>query len=396
MMKSKIKNTISLLLCIIFTVFLNTRSFADNNTIMEKVEKATVLVYLDSVLITQNGVFPVRSMGTGFLASEDGYIVTNAHIVNQNNIIGLIKILVENKTEYNAQVVRIDNDYDLSIIKIMGDVKFQHFLQFATDKDIVDGHNACFVGYPLVPDFQKHGIGISASISDGLIKKKKQLTYISKTEMDIIEISSDANKGNSGGPLFIPENGKVIGVITKRLSADSTGISFAVPIKYVRALYFESLNLVQTDQSESNKNAEINDLIDIIVYELEENQSLVERNAVIFSQNIELLAERKILTIMPLYLDDNAWKRAKIENIAILNRLRKDIRDLIQSCYHKVADYNEQLNQRKSDSEGINRAMSNYLEMCLANEKLLLSKGLQLIEDINKALKNIKSYRNEL
>lgn len=392
MIKSKIKNII--LLCIIFTVLLgnDTQSLADNNVIVDKVEKATVLVYFDYVVsITPLSI--ARSQGSGFLVSENGYVITNAHVITQN-IIDTIKVLVENKTNYKAQVVRIDYDYDLAIIKIMGDVKFQHYLQLATDEEIVDGNKAYFMGYPLLQDFQTQHIGTSSSISEGLIKKKEQFTSISKSKMHIIEISSDANPGNSGGPLFIPENGKVIGVITKKF--DKTGISFAIPITYVRALYFESLGLVQTNQSENTKNPELKNLLDIIVYELKENQSVIERNSAIFSQNIELLAEGKILTTQSIPLHDSAWKKAKIEKVAILNSVKKNISEQIQKCYYNVAHYNELLDQRKRDSEGINRAMSNYLERLLANEKLLLTQGSQLTQDINNTLEDIKLYRDEL
>jgi hypothetical protein len=344
--------------------------------VLKLIENSTVFIYQQSVNSTSDGVKFIFNMGTGFIVSSDGYIITNAHVVANNNPVGKLKIIYQNKLEYEVDIIRLDFDYDLALLKISNKISFENFLSLSDENEITDGMEANFIGYPLLEDFQKQNISLKASISRGLINKKEQPTNISKKTMDIYEISTEANPGNSGGPLYNPKSGKVIGIVTKRLSLKSTGISFAVSVKYAKLLLlYEGIVKPNKLITEDLKN-----LLDSIIFELDGNLSILDKNIFIFEKNIELKDSNKVLISSPNYLETKAWDNAKINKINILNELDPQILNELRTCYNDLFDYNEKLNTRTRESEGINRAMTNFNERRIQTEKLLL--------DVSKSINN--------
>lgn len=390
------------ILCIIAILLITIPSFADS--VLEKVEKATVQIYLDCVLITPEGLAQTRYSGSGFLINEDGYILTNAHVITHNNIVGEIKVLVENEKTYNAKVIGINNDYDIALIKITTENKFQYFLDLASDTEIKDNNESYFMGYPLLQDFQRQNIFSRASISRGLIRLKKQQSYISNKTMDIIEISCDANHGNSGGPLFIPNSGKVIGIVTKRLSEQNTGISFAVPVNYVESLCYDLFRSTVSHVSETKRalqqgneeNKKIKEMISTIIFELESNISKLKRNNDIFNENVKVLPTGKMLEGIPLSLNEDAWKKIKIENVETFNIINEDVKKSIKGSYYYIDIYNGYIEKRKQDLSSLNRALGNYCELLLQNEKSLLNYGTPLFNALEITVNELKKYKENL
>ncbi|MDD6312384.1 MAG: trypsin-like peptidase domain-containing protein [Firmicutes bacterium] len=164
--------------------------------------------------------------GTGFVYAEEGYIITNYHVVS-----GAEKIVVttsENE-ELDAQLVGGDSLSDVAVLKIeAGKLKA---LTMGDSDDIVEGDEVIAIGTPAGLNFAgtcTHGI-ISAvnrniQITDSYGKVKKNLT--------VIQTDAAINSGNSGGPL-LNSKGQVIGVNSLKLAGNYENMSFALPINGV-------------------------------------------------------------------------------------------------------------------------------------------------------------------
>ncbi len=154
------------------------------------------------------------ALGSGFVVSEDGYVVTNNHVIE-----GADEILVEfpDLTEYSAKVVGIDKNIDIALLKIEAD-KPLPFVKFG-DSDVARvGDWVMAIGNPLGQGF---------SVSAGIISARNRT--LSGSYDDYIQTDAAINRGNSGGPLFNMD-GKVIGVNTAILSptGGSIGIGFSM------------------------------------------------------------------------------------------------------------------------------------------------------------------------
>ncbi len=167
----------------------------------------------------QGGGSPVprrsSALGSGFIISEDGYIVTNNHVIAEAD-----KVLIElfNGGELEAKVIGVDPKTDIAVLKVETDEPLP-FVQFG-DSDIVRvGDWVMAVGNPLGQGF---------SVSAGIISARNRA--LRGTYDDFIQTDAAINRGNSGGPLFNMD-GEVIGVNTAILSPNgggSIGIGFSM------------------------------------------------------------------------------------------------------------------------------------------------------------------------
>ena len=154
------------------------------------------------------------ALGSGFVVSKDGYVVTNNHVID-----GADEILVEfpDLTEYSAKVVGIDKNIDIALLKIEVERPLT-FVQFG-DSDLSRvGDWVMAIGNPLGQGF---------SVSAGIISARNRT--LSGSYDDYIQTDAAINRGNSGGPLFNMQ-GDVIGVNTAILSptGGSIGIGFSM------------------------------------------------------------------------------------------------------------------------------------------------------------------------
>lgn len=159
---------------------------------------------------------PSVSQGSGFFISPDGYIVTNAHVVQGAD---KITVSLEDGREIDARLVGEDPDTDIAVIKAEG--KDFPFLTYGDSDKALIGNKVIAIGSP----FQLKG-----SMCDGRISgKSRQNLRIIPTE-DFIQTTADINPGNSGGPLLNLQ-GEVIGVNAAIMSKSggSMGIAFSIP-----------------------------------------------------------------------------------------------------------------------------------------------------------------------
>ena len=161
-----------------------------------------------------------RSQGSGFIISEDGYVVTNQHVVAKASKIELT--MSDGKT-YEAKLVGSDAKTDLALLKIDEDRKFE-FVKF-TEKPARVGDWVIAVGNPF---------GLGGSVTTGIISARGR-DLGSGPYDDYIQIDAPINRGNSGGPAF-NINGEVIGVNTAIFSPSggNVGIGFAIPAAIAR------------------------------------------------------------------------------------------------------------------------------------------------------------------
>ncbi len=198
----------------------------------------------------------VKFYGTGFVFSRNGYAITAEHVLNAINRNGNIDNLYvffpdeENSKKVSAKVVTRNIKYDLSIIKLNG--SGFNYLKLGDSSIIEEGQSVALCGYPYGPVFGLHPTthtGIISNISPMAIPvqnmsllSNKMITAL-KDPYTIFQLDCTAFPGNSGGPLFLPETGDVIGVlnsafikVTKENKQISTGISYAIPINYIKEL----------------------------------------------------------------------------------------------------------------------------------------------------------------
>ena len=163
------------------------------------------------------------AMGSGFIISADGYIVTNNHVVE-----GADSVLVRlnDRREFDAEVVGTDPRSDLALLRV--EAKDLPFLTLASDDDLEVGEWVLAIGSPF---------GLDYSVTAGIVSAKGRSLPTENNENYVPFIQTDVaiNPGNSGGPLFNLD-GEVVGVNSQIFtrSGGSIGLSFAIPVGVVR------------------------------------------------------------------------------------------------------------------------------------------------------------------
>ena len=177
----------------------------------------------------QSQTSTATASGSGIIISEDGYILTNNHIVSTSSSESYYEVseatkvtvtLFNDKTEYEAKIVGMDDQTDLAVIKI--DKTGLSKAEFADSDNIKVGEFAMAVGNPL---------GMQSSITCGVISAvNREVTDSDGKKFTLIQTDAAINSGNSGGALVNSE-GKVIGINTLKLSGTGIeGMGFTIPI----------------------------------------------------------------------------------------------------------------------------------------------------------------------
>ena len=198
---------------------------------IEKVSKSIVgiskIKQNDSAVFVEDAEVKL-GLGSGVIVSENGYILTNAHVVGSKY--SFCYVTLENGKSYNANTIWIDENIDLAIIKIIA-----HGLEEITlgDSDSVTIAEDVFaIGNPIGFEFQRT---VTKGIISGVNRTIKIENELESQYMeDLIQTDTTINEGNSGGAL-INDKGELIGINTVKLS-DAEGMGFAVPINVVKPI----------------------------------------------------------------------------------------------------------------------------------------------------------------
>lgn len=169
----------------------------------------------------QAEAMPTQGVGSGFLISTDGQIVTNAHVVDGADT---VSVKLEDGRKFDAVVIGSDPLTDIALLKINSDIKFPA-VQFGKSSDMQAGDDVVAVGNPF---------GLGGTVTSGIVSAVARDIHSGPYD-DYIQTDASINKGNSGGPLFNVA-GEVIGVNSAIFSPDggSVGIGFAVPSDLVQ------------------------------------------------------------------------------------------------------------------------------------------------------------------
>ena len=240
-------------LLIIFLTFSATWYFIsnDNNKLVSASEKSISSVVTISSTNNQTYSSNKNGMGSGVIFSEDGYIVTNLHILSGNNI----DVKLNNGKNYSASIIGIDKNADIAVLKISTDDLLVP-INFADSDNLKVGDKVLAIGNPY---------GIGTSVSSGIISATGR--DYGTPYLQLIQTDAAINPGNSGGAL-INENGNLIGINSKIFSKTGAyqGIGFAIPsnlvvqistqlIRYgeVRSLWIGNFRVAKVMYRQDNK-----------------------------------------------------------------------------------------------------------------------------------------------
>lgn len=182
------------------------------------------------VVVAISAMVPLgKSTGTGFILSSDGYIATNAHVVENAQS---IKVQLYGGKEYRADLIGLSKTDDLAVIKI--DAQGLPVAALGDSDAACEGDRAVVIGHPAGLEFGwTSTYGFISAINRNVKIRDLDGTLIKK--MTLIQTDANVNKGNSGGPMF-NDRGEVIGIITLKLMGNYEGMGFAIPINAARPL----------------------------------------------------------------------------------------------------------------------------------------------------------------
>lgn len=164
--------------------------------------------------------------GSGFVITEDGYIVTNYHVIDGASS---VKVTLYNGDTYDASIIGGEEDYDVAVIKI--DVNGLTPVVLGNSSKIAIGETIAAIGNPLGE--------LTFSMSQGIVSCVDRAINVDGTPFNMIQVDCSINPGNSGGPL-VNTYGEVVGIVSAKYSSYSSttveGIGFAIPINDVSAI----------------------------------------------------------------------------------------------------------------------------------------------------------------
>ena len=171
----------------------------------------------------------VEGIGSGFIINEDGYILTNYHVVELaiSNNTKDVTVILSTGEEIAAKVVNYDQNRDIAMVKLVDGTKVPAVVELGDSDGLYVGQEVVAIGTPLGKNFAQ-------TLTKGIVSGvNRNLTTEGGNTGDYIQTDTAINSGNSGGPL-INTKGEVIGINTAKLSGQSEttieGMGFAIPI----------------------------------------------------------------------------------------------------------------------------------------------------------------------
>ena len=212
------------------TQLVSLQGYSDTSTgVAAKILSSIVGIEIEYNVNSFFGTSKSKATGSGIIISEDGYILTNNHVVSASSSSSYYEIsdavsvkvtLYNDDTVYDAKIIGKDDETDLAVIKI--DKTGLTAAEFADSDSVMIGEFAMAVGCPL---------GLNTTVTTGIVSAvNREITTDEGEKYNVIQTDAAINAGNSGGAL-VNSQGKVIGVNTLKLSGDGVeGIGFAIPI----------------------------------------------------------------------------------------------------------------------------------------------------------------------
>lgn len=197
---------------------------------------------------------PVNFLGTGFAVADGNYVVTNAHVipavldVEQNEKIIVLSGDGGKAEAHVAEKVRVDPEHDLVLLKMQGATL--PALHFGDSGVMREGDALAFTGFPIGVVLGLYPVTHRATLSAITpivipVAHANQLTSKSirqlRTPFHVFQLDATAYPGNSGSPLYLPDSGKVVGIVNmvfvkntkEHILSDPSGIAYAIPGEYI-------------------------------------------------------------------------------------------------------------------------------------------------------------------
>ena len=180
-------------------------------------------------------------IGSGVIVSKNGYILTNWHVSGDK--LSSCYVTLPDGSTHNGNVVWVDKDLDISIVKINRDNL--KYMTLGNSETIKVGQTVYAIGNPIGFEFQR-------SVTSGIISAKNRTIKLEEDEKlsymeGLIQTDATINPGNSGGAL-IDENGNLIGINTVKITT-AEGIGFAVPIDIIKPIINSFLSTGEFDEA---------------------------------------------------------------------------------------------------------------------------------------------------
>ena len=171
---------------------------------------------VDNVLPAVVSVIADRSQGSGVIISDDGYIVTNYHVIEEAR---RIRVLTYDKEVYDAEVIGTSQDADIALLKI--DETDLNYLEFGDSDDIRVGERGIALGNPA---------GLSFSVTEGIVSATDRVGP--NGIRAYLQVDVPINPGNSGGPLVNIQK-EIIGINNFKIGGSFEALGFAIESNYV-------------------------------------------------------------------------------------------------------------------------------------------------------------------
>lgn len=206
--------------------------------LFEQLDKSVVVVEVISSETTGDGKLMEKvsmgSMGSGVLVSEDGVIITAAHVVNNADA---IRVTFKDGQKLRAKVTALSRLADVALIKCEGKIKHPVVAKMGDSDKTRIGDKCMIIGSPM---------GLNHSLSVGYISRREKQTdsRAGFTRLEYFQTDAAINTGNSGGPMFNMQ-GELIGIVSSILSRSGgfEGIGFVATINIVKKSLFEKSNI---------------------------------------------------------------------------------------------------------------------------------------------------------
>ena len=196
--------------------------------IVKKVSPATVAVRAEVSYSAYGQTGIAEGSGTGFIISEDGYIVTNHHVIDGADS---VEVLIPGQSEYmDAEIIGYDAKTDMAVLQV--DASDLPYVEMG-DSDLLEvGELAVAIGNPFGD--------LAGTVTVGVISALDRSISIQGSTYSLLQTDASINSGNSGGPL-VNSYGEVIGITNAKVS-DGEGIGFAIPVNDIKSVIEDLVN----------------------------------------------------------------------------------------------------------------------------------------------------------
>ncbi|MBQ5812792.1 MAG: trypsin-like peptidase domain-containing protein [Clostridia bacterium] len=198
----------------------------DVSSVVEKSRQSVVGVVSESY-----SNFSSSGTGTGIVLSEDGYIVTNNHVIQGGDS---ITVVLEGGENCPAILIGADEHTDIAVLKVQCSDKLIP-AEFGDSEKLRSGEPAIVIGNP-------GGLDLQGTVTSGIISATDRRINVGSNVMSLIQTDASINPGNSGGPL-LNKYGQVVGVTSSKISATGyEGLGFAIPVSTVKPIVEELID----------------------------------------------------------------------------------------------------------------------------------------------------------